>query len=154
MPYTCARTPSSMSFPFRNPIHGQYMPTAASNRQKTQKADCSDRGLADKKRQAAETAKMATSRVVWRTSRRAVMMLKASDEASIAAMKLAKMTPYGRSPCDDWTDLSAGVQKKTKRYMEPSKTVDASPRASTEGRNRTARALLLAVLSLSFDLSA
>jgi hypothetical protein len=74
-------------------MHGQYMPTAASKKQKTQKADCSERGLLDSKKQTAEVPMMATSKLEWSISRHSVIMLKARDEARVAAIKLEKMTP-------------------------------------------------------------
>lgn len=70
-----------------------------------------------------------------------------NDEASVAAMKLAKMTPYGRLLLGDATDRRAGVQKKTKRYMEPSKMVDASPSDRTLGLKRMDQRFGLGVAS-------
>jgi hypothetical protein len=45
------------------------------------------------------------------------------------AMKDAKIIPRGKEgAAGDWVDFKAGVQKNTKRYMEPSKKQEASPR--------------------------
>lgn len=93
--YTCARMPSSISLPFRYPVQGQYMPTVASNRQKIQKVDCSDLGWIEKKKQRLAVARMATSRVEYRTISHLAIMLKAREAARADAMKLAKMRPYG-----------------------------------------------------------
>ena len=110
MEYTCARMPSSINFPFRYPVQGQYMPTVASNRQKIQKVDCSDLGLIDKKKQMLAVARIAISRVEYRTICELAIVLKASDAASAEAMKLAKITPYGNPVAVVWVDLRAGVQ--------------------------------------------
>jgi hypothetical protein len=45
--------------------------------------------------------------------------------------------------------LRTGAQKKTKRYMEPSKTVDAAPRASTCGLERIDQTLFFGWSSFS-----
>jgi hypothetical protein len=48
-------------------------------------------------------------------------------------MNVANIMPKGNSgkPCGDWAAAAAfraGVQKKTKRYIDPSKKQEASPR--------------------------
>lgn len=52
--------------------------------------------------------------------------LKSNEPSMAEAMKQAKIMPRGRG----WVDVAfrAGVQKKTKRYIEPSKKQLASPR--------------------------
>lgn len=61
--------------------------------------------------------------------------LKAIDPSIMAAMNVAKMSPNGIEDCSPadglekaCADLSAADQKKTKRYMEPSKTQHTKPK--------------------------
>ena len=56
--------------------------------------------------------------------------LNTSDPSIIAPIKLANIMPNGRSPefpAAMRVAFNAGVQKKTKRYIEPSKKQEESP---------------------------
>ena len=83
-------------------------------------------------------AKMIVSRREWERSwYLETTKLKSREPSITEPMKQAKIMPRGRSgdvgfgtPVILWdaAALRAGVQKKTKRYMEPSKKQEARPR--------------------------
>lgn len=66
--------------------------------------------------------------------------LNESEDKRVEAMNEEKMIPKGRE--DDWDrgcdgrDRSAGAQKNTKRYIDPSKRVVVSARARILGERR------------------
>lgn len=62
----------------------------------------------------------------WESSLAVMRRLKRRAPSMTDAMKQAKIMPRGREEVED--ALRAGVQKKTKRYMLPSKKQDARPR--------------------------
>lgn len=63
--------------------------------------------------------------------------LKNRDPSIIEAMKQANIRPRGRLLVGLCIERRAGVQKKTKRYMEPSKNAEARPRVKMRGEVRT-----------------
>lgn len=73
-----------------------------------------------------------------------------SNEPNITlAIKEAKMSPSGRG--DEFggkVAVNAGVQKKTKRYMEPSKKHDARPRVRMRRSVRMVRSTDFVVVVL------
>lgn len=67
--------------------------------------------------------------IIWYLETR---RLKAKDPSMTDPMKQANIMPKGKSGGEfepySWAAFKAGVQKKTKRYIEPSKKQDARPR--------------------------
>jgi len=131
IPYTLALIPSSMYLPLRYPTLGQYIPTQASKTQKLQNVNASFLTRTVTRRLLLAVAKMIVRRRAWDISwyfetRR----LKASEPSITEPMKQAKIIPSGRfadEPIWACVAFKAGVQKNTKRYMEPSKKHEARP---------------------------
>jgi hypothetical protein len=70
------------------------------------------------------------------------MVLKRRDPSMTEAINVANTIPKGNSgdPRGDWVAAAAfraGVQKKTKRYIEPSKKQEARPRVKIRESLRT-----------------
>lgn len=83
-----------------------------------------------------EMAKMIVRRRVWvREGKVEESWVKVREPSMTEDMKEAKIMPRGRGgdEGDGCVDLRKGVQKKTKRYMLPSKKQEARPRVKIRG---------------------
>jgi hypothetical protein len=104
------------------------MPTHSSKTQKLQNVSDSEverRGVSKEVEAVAKT--MVRRREGDRSWYLEMRRLKRREPSMTAAMKEAKIMPRGREEDGD-AAFRAGVQKKTKRYIEPSKKQDARPR--------------------------
>lgn len=79
---------------------------------------------------------MIVRRRVWvREGKVEESWVKVREPSITEDMNEAKIMPRGRAgeDGDGWVDLRKGVQKKTKRYMLPSKKQEARPRVKIRG---------------------
>jgi hypothetical protein len=68
------------------------------------------------------------------------MRLNSKEPSITLAIKEAKISPSGSGEeCGGKVAVNAGVQKKTKRYIEPSKKHDARPRVKMRRSVRMVR---------------
>ena len=129
IPYTLALIPSSMNLPFKYPALGKYIPTQASKMQKLQKVKTSLWTTTVTSKLLLAVAKIMVRSRAWEISWYfETTRLNIRDPSMTEPMKQAKIMPSGRdgeSAC--WVAFNAGVQKKTKRYMLPSKKQEARP---------------------------
>lgn len=75
-----------------------------------------------------EIEKMMVSNLVCVIIDEEMSRLNMREPSIVDAMKDAKIRPSGRGVEEERVERRAGVQKKTKRYIEPSKKQDARPR--------------------------
>lgn len=130
MPYTLPRTASSTSSLFNLPIAGKYRPTHNSKIAKLKKVTISDDANAATSKQFA-----ASVRIPSRSRLVSLAVLRSKTENTIdpsimADMKQLNIRPKGggsATPAVLLAERRAGDQKKTKRYIEPSKIVVVKP---------------------------
>lgn len=115
---------------FSLPMVGKYRPTQVSNKAKLQNVTASPRARTGRKNDIAAKARMLSSIRLTSRSDFSSTKEKTADPIIIAAMKQLKIRPKGGAsmiPEATLTDFRAGVQKKTKRNIEPSNSVVARP---------------------------